>query len=65
MRLCLKLGIQTDEVKMARREGTLPWHISASSILHRTMTTDWLARQGLCSLSQMWVIFKYGDPANT
>jgi len=61
----LKMGIGKDEVKMASRSRKGPWRISANSILHRAMNTDWLARQGLCSLSQMWVLFKYGDQANT
>lgn len=62
-RMLIKLGIDKDRVKLASRSRKGYWRMSANSIVQQALTDDWLAEQGVTSMTQMWIRFKYGERA--
>jgi RNA-directed DNA polymerase len=60
-RKLLQLGIRPGEVHLASRSRKGPWRMSATSIVSRALSVDWLKRQGVPSLEEQWIAIRYPD----
>lgn len=58
-RKLLQLGIGPDEVHLASRSRKGPWRLTATSIVSRALSADWLKRQGVPSLEEQWIAIRY------
>jgi len=61
--MLIKLGINSDRVKLASRSRKGYWRMSSNSIVQQALTSQWLDSQGVTPLSQLWCSYKYGDQA--
>ena len=57
------LGIGADRIKLATASRKGYWRMSGNSIVQRALTNKWLREQGVPSLSELWVAYKYGERA--
>lgn len=64
-RMLIKLGISPEEVKLASRSRKGYWRMSSNSLVQIALNNDYLAEQGVPSMRELWVCFKYGDQAKT
>lgn len=62
-RMLIKLGIATDEVKKASRARKGYWRMSRNSLVSIALNNTYLKQQGVPSMRDLWVRFKYGDKA--
>jgi RNA-directed DNA polymerase len=60
-RMLIKLGVSADEVKKASRSRKGYWRMSSNSLVQFALNNAYLAKQGVPSLQDLWVSFKYGD----
>ena len=62
-RMLIKLGISPGEVKKASRSRKGYWRMSRNSLVSIALNNTYLAEQGVPSLRELWVDFKYGEKA--
>lgn len=62
-RMLIKLGIPADEVKKASRARKGYWRMSRNSLVSIALNNTYLKQQGVPSMRDLWVRFKYGDKA--
>lgn len=62
-RMLIKLGIPPEEVKKASRSRKGYWRMSKNSLVSIALSNTYLANQGIPSMRELWVRFKYGDQA--
>jgi RNA-directed DNA polymerase len=62
-RMLIQLGIDKDTVKMATRSRKGYWRLSSNSIVQIALNNQWLQKQGLTSLAQLWIAYKYPKQA--
>jgi RNA-directed DNA polymerase len=62
-RMLIKLGVSPEEVKMASRSRKGYWRMSQNSLVRLALNNTYLANQGVPSMRDLWVRFKYGDKA--
>ena len=62
-RLLIKLGVSPEEVKMASRSRKGYWRMSQNSLVRLALNNTYLKEQGVPSMRELWVRFKYGDKA--
>jgi RNA-directed DNA polymerase len=55
----LKLGVWLDSAIMTGMSSKGYWHISKSLGTQTGMTNEWLAKQGLISVKELWVAIHY------
>ena len=60
-RMLIKLGISPDEVKKASRSRKGYWRMSRNSLVSIALSNSYLSIQGVPSLRELWVNFKYGE----
>ncbi|MEM1221587.1 MAG: hypothetical protein AAGH40_02400 [Verrucomicrobiota bacterium] len=61
--MLIKLGIAPKEVKKASRSRKGYWRMSRNSLVAIALNNKYLAQQGVPSIREIWVRFKYGDKA--
>jgi len=61
--MLIKLGVAPDEVKKASRARKGYWRMSQNSLVRLALNNTYLANQGVPSMRELWVRFKYGDQA--
>ncbi len=57
----IKLGADTEQVKLATRSRKGYWRISSNSIVQAALTNAWLHAQGVPDLRAKWIARHYGD----
>ena len=57
------LGIGADRIKLATASRKAYLCMSGNSIVQTALTNKWLREQGVPSLSELWVAYKYGKRA--
>ena len=57
IRMLLKLGVRRDEAISHGSSGRGPWVMSSSAAVHVALSTDYLTKQGLASLEEIWSKF--------
>lgn len=62
-RMLIKLGVESHRVKLASRSRKGCWRMSSNSLVQRALSDNWLKERGVASLSELWIVFKYGDKA--
>jgi RNA-directed DNA polymerase len=62
-RMLIKLGVAADEVKKASRARKGYWRMSRNSLVSIALNNTYLKEQGVPSMRDLWVRFKYGDKA--
>lgn len=62
-RMLIKLGVAADEVKKASRARKGYWRMSRNSLVSIALNNTYLKEQGVPSIRDLWVRFKYGDKA--
>jgi len=62
-RMLIRLGISPDEVKKASRARKGYWRMSRNSLVSIALNNAYLTKQGVPSMRELWVRFKYGDKA--
>ena len=62
-RMLIKMGVRPDEVKKASRARKGYWRMSQNSLVRLALNNTYLANQGVPSMRELWVRFKYGDQA--
>ena len=62
-RMLIKLGVDPAKVKLASRSRKGHWRLSNNSLLRAALNDDYLKSQGVPSLRNLWVVFKFGDSA--
>ena len=62
-RMLIKLGIAADEVRKASRARKGYWRMSRNSLVSMALNNKYLKEQGVPSMWDLWVRFKYGDKA--
>lgn len=62
-RMLIKLGISPEEVKKASRARKGYWRMSRNSLVNIALNNTYLTTQGVPSIRELWVRFKYGDKA--
>lgn len=62
-RMLIRLGISPREVKKASRSRKGYWRMSRNSLVNIALNNTYLAKQGVASLKELWVSFKYGEQA--
>lgn len=62
-RMLIQLGINPDEVKLASRSRKGYWRMSSNSLVQAALNDAYLKKQGVPSLRNLWVVFKFGDKA--
>jgi len=62
-RMPLRLGAARDEVHLASRSRKGCWRMSTNSIVQAALTNDWLTKQGVPNLPDLWIAFHY--PSST
>lgn len=63
-RMLIKLGISPEEVKKASRARKGYWRMSRNSLVSIALNNTYLTKQGVPSIRELWVRFKYGDQAS-
>lgn len=61
--MLIKLGISAQEVKKASRSRKGYWRMSRNSLVSIALNNTYLTQQGVPSMQELWVRFKYGDKA--
>ena len=54
-------GIRDDRIKLASASRRSYWCMSANGVVQNALTNKWLQEQGIPSLAELWVTYKYGD----
>jgi len=62
-RMLIRMGIPPGEVKKASRSRKGYWRMSRNSLLSIALNNHYLTQQGVPSIGELWVRFKYGDKA--
>ncbi len=62
-RMLIKMGVSPDEVKKASRARKGYWRMSQNSLVRLALNNTYLAKQGVPSVRELWVRFKYRDRA--
>ena len=62
-RMLIRLGVPPDEVKKASRSRKGYWRMSSNSLVSQALNNDYLKQQGIPSMPDLWVCFKYGAKA--
>jgi len=62
-RMLIRLGVDPKEVKKASRSRKGYWRMSNNSLVRLALNNAYLQEQGLPSMRDLWVVFKYGDQA--
>lgn len=62
-RMLIKLGVPPEEVKKASRSRKGYWRMSQNSLVRLALNNVYLTNQGVPSMRELWVRFKYGDKA--
>jgi hypothetical protein len=62
-RMLIKLGVHPDQVKLASRSRKGYWRMSSNSLVQTALNDAYLQSQGVPSLRNLWVVFKFGDKA--
>jgi len=62
-RMLIKLGISPEEVRKASRARKGYWRMSRHKLVSIALNNTYLAKQGVPSMRELWVRFKYGDQA--
>jgi len=62
-RMLIHLGVDSSEVKKASRSRKGYWRMSANSLVCLALDNTYLHQQGLPSMRDLWVVFKYKDQA--
>jgi len=62
-RMLIKLGVPSEEVKKASRARKGYWRMSQNSLVRLALNNTYLTKQGVPSMRELWVRFKYGDKA--
>lgn len=60
-RQLLRLGVSQERVKLASRSRKGYWRMSGNSLVQLALNDTYLKQQGVISLRDLWVTFKYGD----
>jgi RNA-directed DNA polymerase len=58
-RMLLKLGADPREVYLASRSRKGCWRMSTNSIVQAALTNEWLDRQGVPNLQNLWIAYHY------
>lgn len=61
--MLIKRGIAPEKVKKASRSRKGYWRMSRNSLVGIALNNKYLAQQGVPSIRELWVRFKYGDKA--
>ena len=61
----IRLGIAPERVKLATRSRKGYWRMSGNSLVQIALDKEYLRSQGLPSLHDLWLVFKYGLKAQT
>jgi RNA-directed DNA polymerase len=59
----IRLGIPSDQVKMATRSRKGYWRMAGNSIVQRALTHEWLESQGVPNMRSQWILLHYGPNA--
>lgn len=59
----IQRGIAPERVKLATRSRKGYWRMAGNSLLQIALNNDYLKSQGLPSLRDLWLVFKYEDKA--
>ena len=62
-RMLIQLGVDPDKVKLASRSRKGYWRLSNNSLVRAALNDDYLKEQGVPSMRNLWVVFKFGDKA--
>ena len=62
-RMLIRLGVSPEEVKKASRSRKGYWRMSRNSLVNQALNNDYLRQQGVPSMRDLWVRFKYGEQA--
>jgi RNA-directed DNA polymerase len=62
-RMLIRLGVAPEEVKKASRSRKGYWRMSNNSLVRLALNNTFLREQGLPSMRDLWVRFKYGEKA--
>ena len=62
-RMLIKLGISPVEVKKASRSRKGYWRMSRNSLVNIALNNTCLSKQGVPSLRELWIVFKYAEKA--
>jgi len=62
-RMLISLGVEPDRVKLASRSRKGYWRMSQNSLVRFALNDTYLKEQGVPSLRDLWVVFKYADKA--
>lgn len=62
-RMLIKLGIAPEDVKLASRSRKGYWRMSQNSLVRLALNNTYLMKQGVPSMRELWVRFKYGEKA--
>ncbi|WP_309399500.1 group II intron maturase-specific domain-containing protein [Cerasicoccus maritimus] len=61
----IALGVDPERVKLASRSRKGLWRLSRNSLVCQALNDQHLKNQGVPSLRDLWVVFKYGEKAKT
>ncbi len=59
----IKLGANSDEVKMATRSRKGYWRMSSNRIVQQALSNRWLEEQGVPNIRALWIKLHYGPNA--
>jgi len=62
-RMLIKLGVEPHRVKLASRSRKGYWRMCSNPLVQYALSDCWLKEQGIASLTELWIVFKYGDKA--
>lgn len=62
-RMLIRLGVAPEEVKKASRSRKGYWRMSNNSLVRLALNNTFLREQGVPSMRDLWVRFKYGEKA--
>ena len=63
LRMLILLGVDPDKVKLASRSRKAYWRLSNNSLEQAALGDVYLKSQGVPSMRNLWVVFKFGDKA--
>ena len=63
-RMLIRLGVAPEEVKKASRSRKGYWRMSNNSLVRLALNNAYLHQQGIPSMRDLWVRFKYGEKAD-
>ena len=64
-RMLIKLGVSSEEVKLASRSRKGYWRMLSNGLVQFALNNAYLAKQGVPSLRDLWASSKYGDKVKT